>query len=456
MMLAHIQQRPVPPSDRARGGVIPADLDGIVLQAMAKDPADRFRTAAAMSRALESVTTTQLSTTLLPVATGDQRPRSFGGPEGTDGQRRPVRLAADDAGRARSGLRGVLGGFLLLLVLAIAGIGGYFLYDMGMAGNIGDEPATEEVTAAPTESDVTATATSVSSGVVPSPTTVPAIGATLTVEPAEPTATRTPTRVPTAEPTSVPTAEPTLVPTEVPIEPEATTDPVQIIEPVDEGGGSDDGNGNEDGDGGEQGGGSQQGSGVAGNSQQSTGSAALQGPAGDSGQGGGGAADRATTLGIESKGWKGDGSKHDKDQGWVVVAPGTSTTASFEIASVPAGESFEIEIELGVTGAAQVPLTVFLNGQEVGQFDGSLPALPEGGGASDLGTLRITLPTAPLETGKNEITMSNGADAGNSQGNGDSAGSGTRGNSGRQNIQEVGFPNNTLVIAAAVITIDLA
>lgn len=462
MMLAHIQQRPEPPSAHAAEGTVPATLDGIVLQAMAKDPGDRFRTASAMSRALEGVTTTSRSTTVLPVARRDQRTRAPGVPARTETEDRPVRLAAADAGRAGSGLRGVLGGFLLLLMLAIAGVGGYFIYDMVMAEGNGDEPAAEEVTSQATETGSTATATSAVSGVpAEDPTELPAIVATETIEPAVPTPTRIPTQIPTAVPTQAPTAvptdvptaepteEPTEAPTDAPIEPEPTTDPIQIIEPVDRQDGADNDNsdGDEDGNGGEQGAVIDQNTGVAGNSRQSTGSAGSQSRVTGAGQGEGAVAGQATTLEIEPKSWKGDGSKHDKDQGWVVVAPGTSATATFTIGSVPAGESFEIEIELAVTGSGKTPLTVFLNGQELGEFDESLPLLPEGGGSRDLGTLRITLPTAPLDDGKNEITIVNGAKANGSRGEDGDDASGTK----RRDL-----PDNALLLAASIVTIDLA
>jgi len=52
-MLAHIQEEPPPPSQRAPGQRIPPQLDGIVLQAMAKNPGDRFQSAAAMLKALD-------------------------------------------------------------------------------------------------------------------------------------------------------------------------------------------------------------------------------------------------------------------------------------------------------------------------------------------------------------------------------------------------------------------
>ena len=501
MMLAHIQQHPGPPSERVGDKAIPAELDAIVLQAMAKNPVDRFRTASAMSRALEGISTTSLRTTVLPRAKNEQRTRPIVDPAsvvaGAEADAavaswpsespsaaaagRPIQLAPNNARRAGAGLRGVLGGLIFLLSLAVAGVSGYYIYDLVEGRGGGADPATEESTAAPTEPDPTAMATSASTEDAPEPTNVPAIGATETVEPAEPTATevpvRRPTRVPTSEPTAVPTdvpavaptavpttvptdvptevptAEPTVVPSVVVIEPESPTEPVQVIEPINGQDAADDG-GSGDGDDGEQGGANQPPSGISGNSLQTANTVPSRTELTDSGDGGQ-AAGQPATLGIESKGWKGDGSKHDNDQDWVVVDPGGSATASFDIASVPAGESFAIEIDLAVTGAGQAPLTVFLNGQELGRYADTLPVLPEGGTASDLGTLRITLPTAPLQDGKNEITIVNGAEVGDSEGEDDDD-SGNRGNRGRGNGQDAVVPDNTLLLAESVITLDLS
>lgn len=504
MMLAHIQQHPGPPSERVSDKAIPAELDAIVLQAMAKNPVDRFRTASAMSKALEGISATSLRTTVLPRARNEQRTRPIvdrapvlagatadaavaswpSESRPAAAADRPIRLAPDNAGRAGTGMRGVLGGLILLLSLAVAGVSGYYIYDLVEGSGGGADPATEESTAPPTEPDPTATATSASTEDAPEPTNVPAIGSTATVEPAEPTATEVPVRrptraptsepaaaptdVPTAPPTDVPTTVPTEVPTEVPaaeptvvpsavvIEPESPTDPVQVIEPINEQDAADDDGGDEGGDDGEQGGANQPASGTSGNSLQTANNVPSRIELTDSGDGDQ-AAGQPATLGIESKGWKGDGSKHDNDQDWVVVDPGGSATASFDIASVPAGESFAIEIDLAVTGAGQAPLIVLLNGQEVGRFEGTLPVLPEGGGAPDLGSLRITLPTAPLEEGKNEITIVNGSNVEGSQGEDDGDDeSGTRGNRGRGNGQDAVIPDNTLLLAASVITLDLS
>ncbi len=65
MMLAHIQKEPMPPSRQAPDRPIPEDLDAIVMQAMAKDPADRFQSARAMSRALADAPTPASSATVI-------------------------------------------------------------------------------------------------------------------------------------------------------------------------------------------------------------------------------------------------------------------------------------------------------------------------------------------------------------------------------------------------------
>jgi serine/threonine-protein kinase len=489
MMLAHIQQQPVPPSQRLGGEAIPPDLDGIVLQAMAKNPANRFRTASAMSRALDGVSTASSRTTVLPSARDGQRTRVIGDPAriGAAGAAaagawpqasrsitatvRPAELARTQAG---TGLRGVLGGLLLLLLLAIAGVAGYLLYDMIADGNGAEGiSATEENTAPPTQDDPTATATAAPTEDPSEETEVPIIAPAETDPPAEPTATSEPTETPTQEPTTAPTEIPTAVPTAVPTSvptavptalptavPTAAAEPDdgsdQIILPVDAQDGSDNGEDEED-----------EGDenvikpipGTSGNGPQLADDDPAQIQQVSASQGDGAApTGQATTLGIESRGWKGDGSKHDKAEDWVVVAPGRSATADFDLEALPASESFVIEISLAVTGSGQVPLTVLLNGQELDSFEGTLPVLPEGGSAGQLGTLRITLPTAPLEEGRNEITIVNGAVAGESDDDDDDGDEsedddpGSSENRGRGNADDSSMPDNTLLLSTSVIT----
>ncbi|HEV2067881.1 MAG TPA: protein kinase [Thermomicrobiales bacterium] len=484
MMLAHIQQQPVPPSERNGRAGIPAELDGIVLQAMAKDPRDRFRTASAMSRALESVSGTSSRTTVLPgMVDAGRTARVNGFAPAADG--RPIQLVRSDARRVGVGLRGVLGGLLLLLLLGAGGAAGYMMYGMVGQGD-GENLPTEEATTVPAAVDPTATgsATQAITEVPDEATDEPDdVTATATEEPARPTATSVPTRVPTREPTAapavvpttrpptateiapvieptdappVPTERPTDVPIdELPTNPPSEDDPAQIIVPIDgqdgsggDGSGDDDQNGDDDDD-------SDEGvieplPGTSGNGQPAAVNDSSRIQTISSSQGNA-VTGQGTTLDIETKDWRGDGSRHDKDEDWVVVSLGSSATASFDLKSLPAGEEFAVEIALAVTGPDQLPLTVLVNDQELGTYDGSLPVLIDGASGDQLGSLRVTLPTAPLERGKNRITVVYGTVADESEGDDDS---GSGGNSGRGNRDDVELPENALLLASSTITID--
>lgn len=479
MMLAHIQQQPVPPSERNSRAEIPAEVDGVVLQAMAKDPRDRFRTASAMSRALESVSATSSRTTVLPGMVGVGQAARANGPAGVPV--RPIQLARNDARPVRTGLRGVLGGLLLLLLLGVGGAAGYMMYGMVGQGD-GETPSTEQATTVPAVLDPAATGTA-TQAVTETPD-APDVTATATDEPARPTATSVATRIPTREPTSAPAVVPTVRPptvaptpteiapiieptnvppvpterpTDVPIEnlptsPPQDDDPAQIIVPVDGQDGSGGGSGDDD-DGEDE---AEEGvieplPGTSGNGQQAaiTDSPRIQTVGSSEGNG---VTGQGTTLDIETKSWRGDDSRHDKDEDWVVVAPGGSATASFDLKSLPAGEAFVIDIALAVTGPDQLPLTVLVNDQELGRYEGSLPVLVGGASGDQLGTLKITLPTAPLEQGKNRITVVYGTVADESEEDDDGSGSG--GNSGRVNGDDSELPENALLLASSTITID--
>lgn len=80
-MLAQIEDEPVPPSEVAPQAQISPRIEGVVLQAMAKNPAHRFRTASVMARALEGAGSDPGVTTRLPQPPRDDtlvspRPRS--------------------------------------------------------------------------------------------------------------------------------------------------------------------------------------------------------------------------------------------------------------------------------------------------------------------------------------------------------------------------------------------
>lgn len=498
MMLAHIQQQPVPPSERNRQAGIPAELDGIVLQAMAKDPRDRFRTASAMARALESVPATSARTTVLPGMMDVGRTAWVNGPAPAPADR-PIQLARTDARQAGAGMPGILAGFLLLLLLAVGGAAGYMMYDMFGQGG-GENAASEDGTTVPAvvDSTATATATQASTEASDEVTDEPDVTVTATDEPARPTATSVPTRVATREPTAAPTAVPTAVPTarpptvppnvveiapiieptdippastdvpptDVPIEdlptspPQDEGDPAQIIVPIDgqdgsgddggEGGGNDESGDEDDGKEDEQEGVIEPLPGTSGDGQLSAVNDSPRVQTTSSGEGNG-ATGQGTTLDIETRNWRGDGSRHDKDEDWVIVAPGRSATANFDLASAPTGEAFVIEIALAVTGPDQLPLTVLVNDQELGTYEGSLPVLAEGASGNQLGSLKVTLPTSPLERGKNRITVIYGTVADDSEDDDDS---GSGGDSERGNRDDSGLPENALLLATSTITID--
>ena len=213
-MLAHLQETPVPPSRRMPG--VPPLLDGVVMQAMAKDPADRFRTAGAMVRALDGSLSDPLETAPLPVRTPARTPERTR--TAAPVQSRPA--SAADSAATRPGAhaspvavgRGVLTAMLVLLLLAMAAVAGWMFYEY-TTRNDPETPNTPVATqqyAAPTDEPPTT-----SSDVIIEPPTEEEIAPPTDEPPA------------TLEPTPEPTPEVTEEPTEFPIEPADG----QVIEP---------------------------------------------------------------------------------------------------------------------------------------------------------------------------------------------------------------------------------
>ena len=239
LMMAHIQQRPEPPSQRANGRPIPADLDSIVMQAMAKAPEDRFRSAAAMSQALRAslgqrsqptvaIAAPRHGTAVTPNAAkrpalapnSEQRTPSYTG---------PARDQAAAADREGSGLRAVLNGFLLLLVVAVLASAAYLWWD---GRNNGAAPGGEMTPTATVEviaptAEITATQAQQVIDPVATETAVP-------TETPLPTETPPPTPEPTVE------AAPTIGPDEGGVAPATAAEsiqptdvgPPQVIEPA--------------------------------------------------------------------------------------------------------------------------------------------------------------------------------------------------------------------------------
>lgn len=223
-MLAHVQDQPMAPSQRAPQRHIPARFDGIVLQAMAKDPRDRFRGATAMAKALDEdssdpgattriappPSTRQGQTRLAPAVARDRAwPAAARPPAAPPSQWTPIPRAGGSGGR------GLLNAALVLILLAMTVVAVYTYYEYtNNLDNDDDPPPTAPVEQAlPTQE--------------PASTEPPVI--VPPVEEPEPTNAPEPTRAPepTAEPTQPP--DPTSEPTEVPIEPAGGADP--IIEP---------------------------------------------------------------------------------------------------------------------------------------------------------------------------------------------------------------------------------
>jgi hypothetical protein len=219
-MLAHIEDAPPAPSIVAPRQGIPPRLDGVVLQAMAKDPRQRFRTATAMARAMEGVARDTGGTSRLPeqgpLATqvAPRVPKQSVNVRPSGSRRPPPPAVPPAADLARRG-RGPLTAILTLIVIAMTAVAAYLVYEV-MSDN-GDPPP---VTTTPTAT----TTPEATDQIIAPPTSEP-----------EPTATLEPTSEPTLEPPSEPTTEPPPPTSEPPplIEPRATLAPTeeQIIEP---------------------------------------------------------------------------------------------------------------------------------------------------------------------------------------------------------------------------------
>jgi serine/threonine-protein kinase len=217
-MLAHIEDEPTPPSSVAPLQGVSPRLDGIVLQAMAKEPGQRFRTATAMARAMEGVAAAPTSgaTTRLPVAASDANatqvaPRQSGpGVNVRPPQRQPPPPPHNPPVQRGGGGRGPLTFLLVLILLGMVAVAAYLGNEL-INRNDGDPSPTSTAAAAPTNT----------------PEATEEIIAPPTNEPAEPSP--TPTLEPTNEPPPTATPEPTAEPTDEP--PLATQGP-PIIEPA--------------------------------------------------------------------------------------------------------------------------------------------------------------------------------------------------------------------------------
>ena len=246
IMMAHINQAPVPPSQRSNGRPVPPDLEGIVLQAMAKDPRDRFRSASAMAKALQSAslsttaqrtvatprsaaTTSGTRTTAAPTRPSTRQasiPRSQPSASLTDASR----IAA--AEREGSGLRSVVGTLLLFVLVVLIALTAYVWWNGREDDANGVAPTATSAVVAPTDAPTDE----------PLPTDPSVDDDVQLIEPSDGGGVEeVPTEIPTEEPTAEPTLEPTAIPTDIPTEipptepPLPTDEPDQIIEPIESG-----------------------------------------------------------------------------------------------------------------------------------------------------------------------------------------------------------------------------
>ena len=245
-MLAHIQQAPRPPVAPTGMERLPEGLTLVIQQAMAKDPAARFRSATAMRRALEhpasygrAPANQGTRTEVVPSVRGDQRAaprrRAILPPPSATGPR----YRSETEPRKGGGFGTPFVMILLVLALGLATTAGVLWY---LEQQPDDDPSNQVSVPTSTVAVPTPTPTMESEqpGVIepideeeePTPTPTPT---------PEPTSTPTPTPEPTPTPTPTPEPEePSPTPTEViivpvdntPVSPSTDADEAQIIEPI--------------------------------------------------------------------------------------------------------------------------------------------------------------------------------------------------------------------------------
>ncbi|HET7035077.1 MAG TPA: protein kinase [Thermomicrobiaceae bacterium] len=229
-----------PPSPREFNPALPPEVEPIVLQALAKDPVDRFPSAGALAAALEhwdSSPTHALASQATRMAAGaapttamrprpHPRPRAVAVPaRGGRGAVPPGRAIPlrDDVGC----VTWIIGATIMLGLLGLVILG----YRLGDFSFFDPSPTSVPVTQLPTQAAVVATTATPT----PNPTTVPTATPTLPIVLATPTATPIATPLPTPTPTVAPTPTPEVTPTVAPAPtPETATVPVLTNSTVDQ------------------------------------------------------------------------------------------------------------------------------------------------------------------------------------------------------------------------------
>ncbi|MFK4270110.1 protein kinase domain-containing protein [Streptomyces milbemycinicus] len=265
----HVQDMPVPPSE-VSGGVVPPELDGLVMRSLAKDPDDRFQSAEEM-RGLAQYALQMLIDAGGHTGTWNTGPvtQHLGGSTGAMGMAGTTALPHpghgntaqqpilggrrdDDGGYDGgyddgSGGRGGRGKLWLLAVLAVIAIAAGVAFAMNFGGDKGggkqpgkpetstSQSHTKEPTEKPTDEPTETSSPTETSGDTGG-------GYPGSAEPSSPTYTEPTTDTPTDEPSDTPTDQPTddeTTPTDDPTTPTTTpptTDPtVDPTDPADPG-----------------------------------------------------------------------------------------------------------------------------------------------------------------------------------------------------------------------------
>ncbi|MEU5027032.1 protein kinase domain-containing protein [Streptomyces milbemycinicus] len=267
----HVQDMPVPPSE-VSGGVVPPELDGLVMRSLAKDPDDRFQSAEEM-RGLAQYALQMLIDAGGHTGTWNTGPvtQHLGGSTGAMGMAGTTALPHPGHGNTAqqpivggrhhddsvgdydggyddgSGGRGGRGKLWLLAVLAVIAIAAGVAFAMNFGGDKGGgkqpgkpetsttQSHTKEPTEKPTDEPTETSSPTETSGDTGG-------GYPGSAEPSSPTYTEPTTDTPTDEPSDTPTDQPTddeTTPTDDPTTPTTTpptTDPtVDPTDPADPG-----------------------------------------------------------------------------------------------------------------------------------------------------------------------------------------------------------------------------
>ena len=434
VMLAHIQKPPPSLNEVAPWANVPPEVDGLILRALAKDPGDRFASAAAMDTGLAEIlgergadqATAHVSaigdeaTQIGPAVAGSRfvpasrqtaaapetRPRA----KATPPPPLPLRLR-----RERPWLAPVV-----VLGLALVALAGVLAANMGgLAGRGGDNgganggsgSATRPVALAadpkptalsislnlPTRTPaVSATTQPATATAVPPTATVPATATRVPPTPTSlPTATRTP--VPPTNtappPTEAPLPTPRPAPTQTPLPPAPTTAPAPVVE--------DDPSGDPP-------------------IQPVVDSTAVDSPSAPTARSGlGGASAGSSTVSFAAQNWDGGSFNGDGDyygRPWVALYGGesgkSSASLSFTLDQAPTGDPI-----FSVTGlddemmAEDTAMRIEVNGQTV--YDDASPfpdwnGVGYGDGAdANWQTLTTAIPAMVFRSGRNTITFTN-------------------------------------------------